>query len=133
MSENAEATGASAGPIEPAASGTPATPATSSRVLAVARVRDNVARVIWLICVTLALILAAAAFTFALEANPDNGLVQIVRDLANVFDLGFFDLDNPVKEFTGKNDLVKTALFNYGIAAVVYLVIGRVLERIVRL
>lgn len=127
MSENVEATGTPADPIEPAAS------ATSSRVLAVARVRDNVARVIWLICVTLALILAAAAFTFALEANPDNGLVQIVRDLANVFDLGFFDLDNPVKEFTGKNDLVKTALFNYGIAAVVYLVLGRLLERIVRL
>ncbi|MFC7505317.1 hypothetical protein, partial [Nocardioides sp. GCM10030258] len=90
------------------------------------------ARVIWGVCVTLALILAAAAFTFALEANANNDLVKIVRDLANTFDLGFFDLDNPVKEFTGKNDDVKTALFNYGIAAVVYLVIGRLLERVIR-
>lgn len=112
--------------------GAEAKPAGSRRALATARWRDHVARVIWLVCVTLALILATAAFTFALEANPDNGLVTIVRDLANVFDLGYFDLDNPVKEFQGKNDLVKTALFNYGIAAVVYLVLGRLLERIIR-
>ncbi|WP_237111874.1 hypothetical protein [Nocardioides sp. WS12] len=107
-------------------------PASSSRALTAARWRDLGARVIWGVCVTLALILAAAAFTFALEANANNDLVKIVRDLANAFDLGFFDLDNPVKEFTGKNDLVKTALFNYGIAAVVYLVAGRLVERIVR-
>lgn len=107
-------------------------PAPSSRVLAVARWRDNAARVLWVICVAFAMVLAAAAFTFALEANANNDLVKIVRDLANAFDLGFFDLDNPVKEFQGKNDLVKTALFNYGIAAVVYLVIGRLLERIIR-
>lgn len=104
----------------------------SSRSLTAARWRDLAARIIWIVCAALALILAGAAFTFALQANPDNGLVTLVRDLANAFDLGFFDLDNPVKEFTGKNDLVKTALFNYGIAAVVYLVIGRLLERIVR-
>ncbi len=28
--------------------------------------------------------------------------------------------------------MVKTALFNYGLASVVYLVIGRVLERVIR-
>ncbi|KRA29489.1 MULTISPECIES: hypothetical protein [unclassified Nocardioides] len=121
MSDNVEETGT---PI--------ADPGPSSRTLAAARWRDLAARVIWGVCVTLALILAAAAFTFALEANANNDLVKIVRDLANAFDLGFFDLDNPVKEFTGKNDLVKTALFNYGIAAVVYLVVGRLLERVIR-
>lgn len=109
-----------------------ATAPRSTRALTAARWRDHAARIIWVVCATLALILAGAAFTFALQANPDNGLVTLVRDLADAFDLGFFDLDNPVKEFTGKNDLVKTALFNYGIAAVVYLVIGRLLERIVR-
>lgn len=109
-------------------------PATArpSRSLTVARVRDNVARVVWIVCMVLALILAVAAFTYALEANQDNGLVKLVRDLADVFDLGFFDLDNPVKAFEGKNAVVKTALFNYGLASVVYLVVGRVLERIIR-
>lgn len=103
-----------------------------SRTLATARIRDTAARVVWLVCMTLALVLAVAAFTFALEANEDNALVTLVRDLADVFDLGFFDLDNPVKEFEAPNAEVKTALFNYGIAAVVYLVIGRVLERVLR-
>lgn len=104
----------------------------TSRALATARVRDTAARVIWLVCVTLALILAAAAFSFALEANEQNELVQLIRDLGNSFDLGFFDLDNPVKEFQNPNGEVKTALFNYGIASVVYLMIGRILERILR-
>ncbi|MCR1782393.1 hypothetical protein KVF89_07605 [Nocardioides carbamazepini] len=100
--------------------------------MTVARVRDNIARLVWIVCMALALVLAVAAFTYALEANQDNGLVKLVRDLADIFDLGFFDLDNPVKAFEGKNAVVKTALFNYGLASVVYLVIGRVLERIVR-
>ncbi|WP_240044417.1 hypothetical protein [Nocardioides albidus] len=106
--------------------------AAPSRSLTVARVRDNIARVVWLVCMALALILAIAAFTYALEANENNGLVKLARDLADAFDLGFFDLDNPVKAFEGKNAEVKTALFNYGLASVVYLVIGRVLERVVR-
>lgn len=105
---------------------------TNTRALNLARARDNAARVVWIICVVLALILAAAAFSYALEANEDNALVQAVRDLANTFDLGFFDLDNPVKAFADPNGSVKTALFNYGIACVVYLVLGRILERILR-
>lgn len=104
----------------------------AGRSLALARWRDRVARVVWIVCVALALVLAVAAFSFALEANPDNKLVELVRDLANGFDLGFFDLDNPVKEFENPNGIVKTALFNYGIASVVYLVLGRVLERVIR-
>lgn len=104
----------------------------ASRTLATARLRDTAARVVWIICVTLALVLAAAAFTFALEANEENGLVQLVRDVGDAFDLGFFDLGNPVKAFEDPNGEVKTALFNYGIASVVYLVLGRLLERIIR-
>ncbi|RHW24603.1 hypothetical protein D0Z08_24110 [Nocardioides immobilis] len=100
--------------------------------LAIARVRGYVSRALWVVCLTLALILAAAAFSFALDANDENELVQLVRDLANAFDLGFFDLDEPVKKFADPNADVKTALFNYGIAAVVYLIVGRFLERIIR-
>ncbi len=103
-----------------------------STSLTVARTRGMVSRVLWMVCLTLALILAAAAFSFALDANEKNDLVKLVRDLADVFDLGFFDLDKPVKEFNDPNSDVKTALFNYGIAAVVYLIIGRFLERVIR-
>ena len=103
-----------------------------STALTVARVRSVVSRALWVICLTLALILAAAAFSFALDANEQNELVKLVRHLADVFDLGAFDLDKPVKEFKNPNAEVKTALFNYGIAAVVYLIVGRFLERLVR-
>jgi hypothetical protein len=105
---------------------------TTPRPLAVARVRTTVARVVWGVFLTIALVLAAAAFTYALGANRGNDLVKVLRDLADFFDLGVFDLTNPVKAWTGENGQVKTALFNYGLAAVVYLLVGRVLERLIR-
>ena len=100
--------------------------------LTIARVRGIVARSVWIICLALALILATAAFSIALDANEENQLVQLIRDLANAFDLTFFDLDKPVKEFAEPNSDVKNALFNYGICAVVYLIVGRFLERLIR-
>lgn len=110
----------------------PVTGTGSKTVLTVARIRGIVARVVWVACLVMALVLACAAFSYALEANANNDLVKLVRDLADAFDLGFFDLDNPVKGFDDPNGDVKTALFNYGIAAVVYLILGRFLERIIR-
>ena len=104
----------------------------SERVLTVARVRGVVARVLWGICLVLALVLAIAAFSFALDANQNNGLVKFFQEFADRIDMGWFDLKNPVKSFKAPNAQVKTALFNYGIAAVLYLIVGRVLERIIR-
>ena len=106
--------------------------AVNHTALTIARLRGIVSRVAWMVCLTLALILAIAAFSFALDANDKNDLVQFIRDLANAFDLGFFDLDNPVKEFKDPNSDVKNALFNYGICAVIYLIAGRFLERVLR-
>lgn len=100
--------------------------------LTIARLRSFVSRAIWVVCLSLALILATAAFSYALDANENNELVQLVRDLANTFDLGYFDLDKPVKEFNDPNSNVKNALFNYGLAAVAYLIVGRFLERLIR-
>lgn len=106
---------------------------TASSTLTTAKARGTAARVVWLICLALALVLAVAAFSYALEANGDNSLVKLVRNLADTCDLGFFDLDNPIKGFEGeKNALTKTALTNYGIGAVLYIVLGRVLERVIR-
>ncbi|WP_370290124.1 hypothetical protein [Nocardioides sp.] len=96
------------------------------------RLRDLISRALWTVFVLIALVLATAAFSYALEANPDNDLVRLVRDLGDTFDLGFFDLGNPVKAFSGTNAAVKTALFNYGLASAAYLVIGRALERVIR-
>lgn len=104
----------------------------AERMLTVARVRTTVARVIWLVCLVLALVLAIAAFSYALDANQKNGLVDFIQSFADKVDMGWFDKDNPVKKFDNPNGEVKTALFNYGIAAVVYLIVGRFLERLIR-
>lgn len=104
----------------------------SSRALVVAQVRGQLARIVWIVCLVIALVLAAAAFSYALDANAGNGLVRLIRHVAEHCDLGWFSLTNPIKRFNNPNGQVKTALFNYGIAAVVYLVVGRILERIIR-
>ncbi|MGD9530777.1 hypothetical protein [Pseudonocardia sp.] len=60
-----------------------------------------------------------------LDANPANPLTQAVTYLANLFDLGLSDL------FVQPDPKVAVAL-NYGIAAVVWLVITTVVTRLVR-
>ena len=98
----------------------------------VAAVRTRVAQLLWLACDVCALFLAAGALTYALDANPDNALVEFIRNVADVVDLGVFNLENGIKEFVGKNSDTKNALVNWGLAAVFWLVLGRILERVVR-
>jgi hypothetical protein len=105
---------------------------TTRRSLTVVRVRSTVARVVWTVLLVIALIMAAAAFSYPLGLEKGNDLVAALRNMAEWFDLGVFSLDDPVKKFDGENADDKTALFNYGLAAVVYLIGGRFLERVIR-
>ena len=99
---------------------------------AVNRVRKILAQVVWLLFVLAALFLAVGALLIALDANKDNGLVQFVLDGAAAVDLGVFSRDNGVMDFTGSSADTKNALFNWGLGAVAWLVVGRILERIIR-
>lgn len=95
--------------------------------------RIRAAQVIWIVCVLFALALAVGALTYALDLNAENDLVGFVRDWANRVDLGVFTLENGIKEFTkGENAEIKSALFNWGLGAVFWLVLGRVLDRVIR-
>lgn len=94
--------------------------------------RTRLASVLWTVCVLLALVLAIGALLVAIEGNEDNGLVDFVLSAADGVDLGVFSRENGVREFTGANAETKNALFNWGLGAVVYLVLGRLLERLVR-
>lgn len=96
------------------------------------QIRTRGAQVLWIVCALFALFLALGALTFALSANDDNGLVSFVRSVAGWVDLGVFSRDNGIKEFTGANAEVKNALFNWGIGSIFWLVLGRVLDRVVR-
>ena len=97
-------------------------------------VRLRIAQVVWLLCVLAALCLAVGALLIALDdsVNRTNDLVQFVLDGADRLDLGVFDRENGVFSFDGKNAETKNALLNWGIAAVVWLIAGRIVDRIIR-
>ena len=95
-------------------------------------VRVRIAQVVWLVFVVCALFLAIGALLVALDANEKNSLVDFVLSGANVVDLDVFSRTNGIKDFSGDNAEVKNALFNWGIGAVAYLVVGRILDRLIR-
>jgi hypothetical protein len=106
---------------------------TGKKVVAGANaVRSRIASLVWLVAVVCALFLAVGALLVALKANPDNAIVSFVLDVANKLDLGVFSRENGI--FTPKNDPegVKSALINWGIGAIAYLVVGKILDRIIR-
>jgi hypothetical protein len=97
-------------------------------------VRSGVASAVWLLAVVAALILAAGALVIALDFNPRNGVVSFLTDTADRL-----NLLGELKTFEGgrsadskQSALVKTVLVNWGIAALAYLVVGKVLDRLIR-
>ena len=95
-------------------------------------VRARVAQLIWLVCVVCALLLALGALLIALSANRDNALVDFVLEAADAVDLGVFAREDGIKQFKGEGADVKNALFNWGLGAIAWLVVGRILDRIIR-
>ena len=90
------------------------------------RVRNRVASVVWLVAVLCAVVLALGAlFTALSQTNDSNEIVTWV--LARGADLAgpFGDL---FKLETAKN----TLLVNWGIAALAYLLAGKLVERLIR-
>jgi hypothetical protein len=94
-------------------------------------VRVRVAQVVWALFAIAALFLAVGALLIAVNANTHNALVRFVLDTANTLDLGVFSRRNGIKDFGAKED-VKNALLNWGLGAVAWLVLGRILERMLR-
>ncbi|MEQ4204556.1 hypothetical protein ABN028_17820 [Actinopolymorpha sp. B17G11] len=91
----------------------------------VGKVREMVATVVFAVAVLAALVMALGAILTALEANQDNEIVAAVLGLAG-------RLDGPFADVFTFADAMKQTLVNWGIAAAVYLVVGRVVERVVR-
>ncbi|QNN55102.1 hypothetical protein H9L09_16090 [Nocardioides mesophilus] len=89
------------------------------------------ASLVWLVAVVCALFLAVGALLVALKANQDNSIVKFVLDGADALD-GPFSRDNGIFTFDGKDAATKSALVNWGLAAVAYLVIGKILDRVIR-
>jgi len=101
----------------------------------VKKARKWIARGAWLLCAVCALFLAVGALLISLHgagSNPDNGLYKFVVNTGDRLDLGAFSRDNGLFSFEGKNAETKNALTNWGIAAVLWLIVGRFLDRIIR-
>ena len=98
--------------------------ARANRYAGAALARASLARAVIIAATAVALILVLGIVLVALEANQANDLVQVVRDvatfLAGPFD-GLFTLDSTKAE---------TAV-NWGIAAVVWYAIGRLIARLI--
>jgi hypothetical protein len=85
--------------------------------------------------VLFAAVLAVGALAIALGANQNNSLVEFVLNFADGVDLGVFDLDDPIRKSQADNPENRekiTALINYGLGAVAYLIVGRILEKLIR-
>jgi uncharacterized alpha-E superfamily protein len=97
-------------------------------------VRTKISQAVWIVCALAALALAAGALCIALKANADNGLVKFCIDTADKLDLGAFSRVDGVAHWKGHTHsaLTKNAVVNWGLAAVIWLVIGKVVERVVR-
>ena len=113
-------------PAEPSQRATPAAKTSGGGGAGVDVLRSRVASVVWLVAVLAALVLAVGALCVALKLERDNTIVRAILDLANAIDF------NEFKRFEGDNAEVKTALVNWGIAAVIWLTIGKVLDKIIR-
>lgn len=91
--------------------------------------RHQLARVVRIVFGILAAILAVGAVLVVLRdsVNEQNAIVRFVLDVADGV-AGPFDRTDGIFSFSGENAVAKNALVNWGIAAVVYLVIGRLLS-----
>jgi hypothetical protein len=84
-----------------------------------------VARLIWLIAVLVALVIAAGIVLVVLKANPGNSVVSSVHDAAK-FLVGPFDgIFKP-------HDHRLAIAINWGIAALVYLAVARLIVGLLR-
>jgi hypothetical protein len=99
------------------------------------RVRTRVAQVVWIVSVVFALVLALGALCVALRANPDNALVSFLLKSADKLDFGVFSrTKDGVYHAVGNTHAAhtKNAIVNWGLAAVVWLVGGQIVSRIIK-
>ena len=113
--------------------GAVSTPSRRRGAVALTRFRLVAARVILLVFTFTAAMLALGALLVALRhnINTDNPVVEAIIRFCDFVD-GPFGRDTGIFQFHGANEVAKEALVNWGIAALVYLLVGRLLAGVVR-
>jgi hypothetical protein len=83
---------------------------------------SGLAAIIWIIAVVAAFFLILHIIFVLFEANPGNALVDFVGDVANELAWIFRDLFTP-------DDQKLRVFLNFGLAAIIYLALGRIVAR----
>lgn len=86
---------------------------------------STVASIVWVVVGLVVTIFALHVLFVVLDANQGNGFVSTVYTLAKTFVLGMGDVFTP-------EDAVLGVVMNYGLAALVYLVIGHLVIKALR-
>ncbi|HEU5156976.1 MAG TPA: hypothetical protein VFU43_08270 [Streptosporangiaceae bacterium] len=89
------------------------------------RVGDALATAVVIVAVAVAIILAVHVVFVVFEANGANGIVKTINSWADSLAWSFKDIFTPTNPKTA-------ALVNYGLAAVIYLIAGRVVAAVLR-
>lgn len=106
---------------------------TGKKVVAgVNALRSRIASLVWLVAVVCAVVLAVGALLVALKANQHNSIVSFIQTSADKLDLGVFSRKGGIFTFAKDTNNVKGALVNWGIGAIAYLVVGKIVDRIIR-
>ena len=99
------------------------------------QVRSTIATVVWVAAVLCAVVLAAGALVVALDFNARNDVVRFLTDTAKninfLGDMKTFEPDGRSRDAV-QSARTKEVLVNWGICAVVYLVGGKILDRVIR-
>ena len=96
-------------------------------------VRNGLATGVWVLAVLAAVILAVGALVLVLDFDKKNAVVEFFINAAGALDIfGPFKEFEPGKKETQADVEVENALVNNGIYAVGYLIVGKVLERVIR-
>jgi hypothetical protein len=83
------------------------------------------ARLIDLVVAVVAVIIALGVLLVVLEANPSNDIVKLIHDAAAW-------LVGPFKDFFSLNDAKLQVAVNWGLALVVYVIVGRTVASLLR-
>lgn len=96
-------------------------------------VRSRLAQAVMGACTLIATIIVIAAVLVAVRGsiNAQNDIVRLVLDVAQTFD-GPLSRREGVFDFDGKYGRTLDAVVNWGLAAVVWLGIGRVASRLIQ-
>ena len=96
------------------------------------KLRATLAQIVWIVSALSALLLAMGALLIALEANRANDAVHFILRAADFVDLDVFSRSDGIKQFRGEGADIKNALFNWGLGAIAWLVVGRLLSSLIK-